>query len=128
MNNLISILTLLPSGSTGVLAGGRGVAIDPVRVLVALGIALLLAWIAALLLARLRRGKGIGNLFPGKATGEMLKVQEARRIGVNADVCLVEWGAKQYLIGVTAGGMTVLDSRETAASAAARPDDSEAGQ
>lgn len=92
------------------LAGGQGVAIDPVRILVALGIALFAAWIAALFLARLRRGKGLVFRIPGEGREAALTVRETRRIGAAAEVSLVEWGKRQYLIGVTAGSVNVLDS------------------
>lgn len=111
---MIGGLTALSSAPLGeaALAGGRGVAIDPVRVLVALGIALFAAWLAALLMARLRRGRGLPGFVPGGPRRQDLKVHASHRVGAGADVCLVEWSGKQYLLGVTAGAMSVLDSRE----------------
>lgn len=113
---MIAALAALASGPAGgvVLAGGRGVAIDPVRILVALAIVLIAAWLAALLMARLRRGKGLPGLAAGGSRGQDLKMRASCRVGPGADVCLVEWGRKQYLVGVTAGAMSVLDSRDLA--------------
>lgn len=104
---LIFLSSLQPGAS---LAGGQGVAIDPVRILVALGIALFAAWIAALFLARLRRGKGLTFRVRGEGREAALIVLETRRIGAAAEVSVVEWGKRQYLIGMTAGTVNVLDS------------------
>ncbi len=108
----MTLLLFLGTGSAGALAGGRGVAIDPVRVLGALAVALIVAWLAALLLARLKRGGGLKALLTPKSEAACLRVRETRRVGVNAEVCLVEWEGRQYLIGVTGGAMTVLDRKE----------------
>ena len=111
----MTLLLLFAAGSATSLAGGRGVAIDPVRILAALAAALIVAWLAALLLARLKRGKGVEGLFTRSAGPARLKVRETRRVGMNAEISLVEWDGRQYLVGVTGGAMTVLDRREEAA-------------
>lgn len=102
-------------------------AIDPVRILGALVATLFIAWLAALLLARLKRGQGVEGLFARPPGTARLKVRETRRVGMNAEISLVEWEGRQYLIGVTGGALSVLDKREEAAAPPAQDASGDAG-
>lgn len=120
---LFLTLVALPApvlAQTATLAGGSGPDIPWLRIILSLLFCLVLAAGAVLalrhyhaqgsggsggLLARLRAG-------PAGLTKPRLAILEARRIGPAGQLCLVTFGGRELLLGVTQGAITVLAERD----------------
>lgn len=92
------------------------VAIDPVRVLAGLMVGVLLALLAAFMIARLKRRPGgtpawLTRFASAGPAADEIRILETRRASPHADVCLIGWGGKTYLVAVTPGGAALLDTR-----------------
>jgi hypothetical protein len=105
------------------LGGGGALPVDPVRILAGLGAGILLALLAAVLIARMKRRQGrapgwLARLLPAGENAAEVHVIETRRASVHADFCVVSWDGRRYLIAVTPGGAALIDSREEGGRAA----------
>ncbi len=71
--------------------------------LLALVSVLLLAWVVVHILARLGVGKSTGD--------SRMRIVQSLPTGARERVVLLEFDGKQYLLGVTAGGISVIERR-----------------
>lgn len=108
---------LASAAQPAALGGGAALPIDPVRILAGLAAGMLLALLAALLIARMKRRPGkapgwVTRLLPAGERPDEVRILETRRASVHADLCLVSWDGRRYLVALTQGGAAVIDSRE----------------
>lgn len=90
--------------------------LDTLGVLVALFIVLGLAWISLRFLARMQPGAA----GPGGAPAP-LRYLRAMPVGARERVVVVAYHGEELLLGVTAGGVTLLDRRPLSPAAAEPP-------
>ncbi len=76
--------------------------------ILALATVLVLAWFVVRILARLGVGKSAGNT--------RMRIIQSLPTGARERIVLLEFDGKQYLLGVTAGGISVLERRAGTAS------------
>lgn len=57
------------------------------------------------------RSRGGALPFLQNANYRRVKLLEVQRISPQSQICLIEFESTEYLLGVTAQGMTVIDSR-----------------
>lgn len=103
-------------------------ALSVLTTLVALAVVLGLAWLVLRLLGGLpggRLGGRPGGGGPGASGGDALRFVRALPVGAKERVVLIEHGGERWMLGVTAGGISVLarwpqsaDAAETAHAAA----------
>ena len=79
----------------------------------ALVFVLVLAWFAVRILARLGVAKSTGS--------SRMRIIQSLPTGARERIVLLEFDEKQYLLGVTAGGISVLERRTVPASEDAVP-------
>lgn len=90
------------------LGGGGDVGIGYARVVLALLACLVIA-AGAILLLRHRSGRPFALALPrAAATERRITVVETRRLSPHADICLVEHGARAWLLVVQPAGIHVL--------------------
>ena len=88
--------------------------------LFALAFVAALAWVSIALLKRLQQGRAGGG--PGRPQGE-LRFVRALPVGSKERVVVVQYRGEEWLLGVTAGGISLLARNPLDASAAAPASD-----
>jgi hypothetical protein len=110
-------LMALP-GHAQTLGGGQAMNIPIGRILAALLICLLIAFVMVLVLRRRFGGRpmlqGLEQSFSRRGNAApAIRIIETRRLSPAADVCRFTSGNREYLVILTAGGATVLNDAAT---------------
>jgi flagellar protein FliO/FliZ len=74
-----------------------------VSMLIALALVLALAWVSLRLLKRMQYGRANGN------TQEAMRFVRALPLGQRERVVVMHYRGEEWVLGVTAGGITLLD-------------------
>ncbi|HYD85997.1 MAG TPA: hypothetical protein VEA80_00840 [Vitreimonas sp.] len=98
---------------------GGEVEVPVIRLVLGFSLCAMLALIAALALRRFMNGgfklpRPLAGGLLGRADREV-RVHETHRIGAASEVSRIGWGEREFLIVVTHGAVSVLDSRAAAA-------------
>ncbi len=76
-----------------------------VSMLIALALVLALAWVSLRLLKRMQYGRANDN------SQEMMRFVRALPLGQRERVVVMHYRGEEWVLGVTAGGITLLDKR-----------------
>lgn len=105
-----------PAWAGAQLAGGSSPDIPWLRLVLSFAVCLLVA-VGAIVALKRFQGTTRGNRFAGmlgrdaRRAGPAIRLLETRRIGLHADLCLVEFEDQQMLLAATAHGVEILDKR-----------------
>lgn len=92
------------------------------RLVIAFILCIIVAIMAALALRRFMRGGGASPAHSGgprwfggrnwlAGAPREIAIQETHRASLHGDICLINWGERQFLVAISPGGVTLLDSR-----------------
>lgn len=112
---VIRFLIILAASGCGqahsqVLGGGEPIAIPFVRIILGLGGATIIAFLAALYLRR--SPMSASGIFRGKGSHSQIDILEVKRVSPNASVILLSALGRQFLVMVGEGQCTVLREDE----------------
>ena len=107
---LLMISPITPAlASTHRLAGGGDIGVSLGRIVAALLICIIVAVLAALLLRQRAGHQDLARLFTRfDLRARAIEVVETRRLSPHADICLVRYDGKDYLVLLMAGATQVL--------------------
>lgn len=101
------------------LGQGSNPEVSFVRLVAALVVCLVVALLAILLIRTRRSGAALPQFLSRlKTLGTAVEIIETRRISVHADVCLLRYGGREYLLLISHGHSRILADRTTSESGA----------